>query len=290
MTGVSGLATRTNVGTTADTLSAATGAGLGNYTISYANGSLTITPAALTLNAVTATKMYDGTILSTGTVGVVGLVGGDTVTGLGQSYASKNVLGANGSTLGINAGYVVNDGNGGANYTVTSNTARGTITPASLVIAADDASRPFSTPNPPFTASYAGFVAGEGVANLGGALSFLTAATTASVPGNYPVTPYGQTSGNYAISYRDGTLTVVGVPVPPTGPAGRGETAADQQAIGAQYTSQGMPDVVLGRIRYVLGDDVCKEGTALPDVSCDSIQGAASVVRMVNGGILLPRQ
>jgi hypothetical protein len=36
-------------------------------------------------------------------------------------------MGANGSTLSV-TGYTVNDGNGGANYTVTSNTAAGTIT------------------------------------------------------------------------------------------------------------------------------------------------------------------
>ena len=45
-------------------------------------------------------------------------MGGDTVTGLSQAFASKNVLGANGSTLAV-TGYTVNDGNGGNDYTVT---------------------------------------------------------------------------------------------------------------------------------------------------------------------------
>ncbi|MGH8619392.1 MAG: MBG domain-containing protein, partial [Burkholderiales bacterium] len=44
----------------------------------------------------------------------------------------KNVLGLNGSTLNVDAGYVVNDGNGGGNYSVTLNSALGTITPAPL--------------------------------------------------------------------------------------------------------------------------------------------------------------
>jgi hypothetical protein len=44
---VSGRASGTNAGTYLDTLSGATGTGLGNYTISYVNGALTITPAPL---------------------------------------------------------------------------------------------------------------------------------------------------------------------------------------------------------------------------------------------------
>lgn len=50
VTGVTGLATRTNVGSTADILSAATGTGLSNYNITYAPGSLAITPAAANNN------------------------------------------------------------------------------------------------------------------------------------------------------------------------------------------------------------------------------------------------
>ena len=58
----------------------------------------------------------------------VGLQGSDSVTSLTQSYQSKNVLGSNLSTLEVAAGYTVNDGNSGNNYTVTTNTAAGTIT------------------------------------------------------------------------------------------------------------------------------------------------------------------
>ena len=58
---------------------------------------------------------------------------GDSLSTLTQSFASKNVLGTNGSTLDVNS-YTLNDGNGGNNYTVTVDSATGTITPASLVI------------------------------------------------------------------------------------------------------------------------------------------------------------
>ena len=105
-----------------------------NYAVTLNSAAGTITPKALALNAVTDTKVYDGGTSSTGAVGTSGLVGGDTVSPLSQSFASKNVLGANGSTLNVNGGYVVNDSNGGNNYTVTLNSATGTITARALAL------------------------------------------------------------------------------------------------------------------------------------------------------------
>ena len=59
VTGVSGLATGTNVmSATADTLSAATGTGLTNYSINYVNGSLTIVSANTPPSIPTDTIVY----------------------------------------------------------------------------------------------------------------------------------------------------------------------------------------------------------------------------------------
>ncbi len=105
----------------------------GNYNVTLVNNtSSTINKAALTVNAVGASKVYDGTTSSTGTPTTAGLVGGDTVSALSESYASKNVLGLNASTLNVNGGFVVNDGNAGNNYSVLTNSAAGTITPKSI--------------------------------------------------------------------------------------------------------------------------------------------------------------
>ena len=102
----------------------------------------TIARVVLTISAVSDTKVYDGTTSSsqTPTYQVTGLAadtlyGTDTVTGLVQAYQSKDVLGVDGSTLQVTA-YQVNDGNDGADYTVTLETATGTITPATVTIAA----------------------------------------------------------------------------------------------------------------------------------------------------------
>jgi len=53
------------------------------------------------------------------------------------------VLGLNASTLNVNGGYVVNDGNSGNNYTVTLNSASGTITPAELTVTTNSVSKEF---------------------------------------------------------------------------------------------------------------------------------------------------
>jgi hypothetical protein len=106
-----------------------------NYTVVTQNGSGTITPAPLTLSTVTDTKTYDGTTAAPGAAASVsGLLGSDTITNLAESFNSKNVAGTNGSTLSVATGYVLNDGNSGHNYTVSSNTSLGTITPAALTI------------------------------------------------------------------------------------------------------------------------------------------------------------
>ena len=94
-----------------------------------------ITPAPLTLTAVTDTKTYDGGVSSTGTPTNSPLIGGDSISNKTQSFASKNVLGTGGSTLLV-TGYTIDDGNDGANYTVTLVSAPGTINPAPLTIAA----------------------------------------------------------------------------------------------------------------------------------------------------------
>jgi hypothetical protein len=187
------------------------GNGGNNYAVTFMTDNTgVITPAALALNAVADTKVYDGTTSSTGTPTATGLVGGDSVASLTQSFASKDVLGVNGSTLNVNAGYVVNDGNAGANYTVTLNSASGTITTAPLTITADDASRAQGAANPPFTATYSGFQGGETPAVLTGMLNFSTPAISSSPAGLYLITPFGQSSVNYTITYVDGVLTVTG--------------------------------------------------------------------------------
>jgi hypothetical protein len=118
--------------------SANDGNGGKNYVVTPVSASGTINPAPLTIAAVANTKVYDGTISAAAMPSVSGLFAPDTVTGLAETYDTRNV--GSGKTLSVSA-YTVNDGNNGGNYTVTrvTNTA-GVITPLPITatIAASD--------------------------------------------------------------------------------------------------------------------------------------------------------
>ncbi|HEX8988970.1 MAG TPA: filamentous hemagglutinin N-terminal domain-containing protein [Rhodocyclaceae bacterium] len=105
----------------------------GNYTTTGASGSVAISKATLDLYATTDSKPYDGGTSSAATPTQAGLQTGDSLTGLSQSYASEEALGANNSTLNVNAGYALSDGNGGNNYNVVTHSAAGTIAPPAAV-------------------------------------------------------------------------------------------------------------------------------------------------------------
>jgi hypothetical protein len=86
-----------------------------------------------------------------------------------------------------------------------------TVAPASLTIAANNASRAYGTPNPIFTASYTGFVHGDIPASLSGTLGFTTIASISSLVGSYAISCSGQSSSNYTIHYVDGSLNIIPV-------------------------------------------------------------------------------
>src|SRR6185295_9157231 len=79
---------------------------------------------------------------------------------------------------------------------------------ASLTITAGDKSKMYGSANPPLTATYAGFVNGDGVSSLTTPVSLGTLATAGSPVGTYPITASGATSANYAITHVNGTLIV----------------------------------------------------------------------------------
>ena len=95
------------------------------YDIKIRTGRYTVDKASLTLSAVTDRKIYDGGTSSSGRVEHTELHGGDQISNLSQSFESKNA--GDNRTLSVNGGYVIDDGNGGKNYAVTTKTATGSI-------------------------------------------------------------------------------------------------------------------------------------------------------------------
>jgi len=179
------------------------GNGGGNYAITFLNATGTITPAQLTITEVSGNKVFDGTTGSSVSAQVSGLKGSDSVSGLAESFASANA-GSQAMALGP---LMVNDGNGGANYTLTVVNATGTITPAQLTITANNATQVIGTPEPVFSASFGPFPSGLGPSALSGMLSFTTNAPAGS-PGSFQIFASGVSSPNFDITFVPGTLLV----------------------------------------------------------------------------------
>src|SRR5260221_2939603 len=112
------------------------GNGGGNSAVALPAWADTIPAAGLSINAVGDTKVYDATTSSVGLPSTSGLQGSDTVTGLSQAFASKNVLGLNGSTLHEIAGSHVYTPVGACNHMPTLHSTTGTITAAGVYIKA----------------------------------------------------------------------------------------------------------------------------------------------------------
>src|SRR6185437_7532087 len=129
-----------NVGTgktlTASGLVINDGNGGNNYTINYiTNTSGVITTATVTVTAQANTKVYDKTTASATAPTVSSLVSGDVIsTSPTETYDTHDV--GTGKTMTA-AGLVINDGNGGNNYTINyvTNTS-GVITTATVTVTA----------------------------------------------------------------------------------------------------------------------------------------------------------
>ena len=192
--------------------SGAVGTGLGNYTISYVNGGLTVEPAALTITAESTSKTYGQAVTLTGTEFTeTGLVNGDTITSvtLTSAGAAATAVVA-GSPYAIVASGAVGTGLG--NYTISYVNGGLTVEAAALTITAESTSKTYgqavTLTGTEFTAS--GLVNGDTITSV--TLTSAGAAATAVVAGSpYAIVPSGAVGtglGNYTISYVNGGLTV----------------------------------------------------------------------------------
>jgi hypothetical protein len=112
--------------------SAAAGTGLGNYTISYVDGALTLSPKALTVTANNRTKIYGATVTFAGTeFAAGGLVNGDTVTSVTLTSAGA----AAGAAVASPPYFIVPSaatGTGLGNYTISYVSGSLTVSKASI--------------------------------------------------------------------------------------------------------------------------------------------------------------
>src|SRR5262249_23645633 len=140
------------------------------------------------------------------TVSYAGFVNGDTAAAL---TAAPTVSSTATASSAAGADPITVAGAAGPNYSVTYGNGTLTGTQATPTVTANDQTKGDGTANPTPTASYSGFVNGDTIASLTTAATLSTTATTTSAVGTYPITAGGVVSGNYAVAYVAGTLTIV---------------------------------------------------------------------------------
>jgi len=178
-----------------------------NYTFGYVNGTLTVGKGVLTITANAATSVYGATVLSGSslTVSYSGFVNGDGPGNLTTPPIVTNTAAA-GSHAGAYA--LVPSGAASANYTFNYVNGTYTIIPAPLTISAVSVTMPYGGPVPALTASYSGFVNGDGPGSLSTPPAIATTATATSAVGTYPINISGAVDPNYTITYSPGTIAV----------------------------------------------------------------------------------
>jgi MBG domain (YGX type)/Bacterial Ig-like domain (group 3)/Domain of unknown function (DUF4214) len=196
-----------------------------DYAISYVDGTLSVTAASsksgstISLVPNILSPIYGQSLTFTATVTAADS-GRPTLTGtvqfvidgsnFGPAVTLVNGVATSAAFASPSAGSHMVSAMYSGNSAFTTSTANlGTnVAKAPLTITADDATKIYGQANPTFTASYDGFVLGQDGGVLGGALAFVTAATSASHVGNYPIIASGAISDDYSITFVPGTLTV----------------------------------------------------------------------------------
>src|SRR5207245_2731914 len=163
------------------------------------------------------TKAYNGLVYSGFTARYVGFVNSETTAAL---TGTLSFSGAGTTATAAGGPYTVTPGGQtSSNYDITFVNGALNISWAPLsitaysdtsTVAVDDFSKTYNFPTRRASdLRYVGFVNSETTAALSGTLSFSGAGTTATAAGGpYTVTPGGQTSSNYDITFVNGTLNI----------------------------------------------------------------------------------
>src|SRR6185437_10096435 len=187
-------------------IAAGSGADLGNYDVKLVDGTLTVTKAPLTVKADDQTRSYgDPNPALSGTI--TGTKNGDDLL---DSYDTPAALASGVGTYAINAHVAAGPGADLGNYDVKLVDGTRTVTKAPLTVKADDQTKTYGDPNPPFTGTITGTKNGDDLVD-----SYTTGADKTSGVGNYPIAAdiAGAALGNYDIKLVGGTLTVTKAPL-----------------------------------------------------------------------------
>ncbi len=166
-----------------------------NYNDASGSATAKITAAPVTITTGSASKTYDGTALTTPEANISGLVNNETATV--TATGSQTEVGESVNTYTIDWGQTKK-----ANYTVTEQLGKLTVTKKALTITAKNATKVYGTDDPALEYEVDGLVEGD---KLEGAL---VRAEGVNV-GTYDILQGTlKASANYAVTFNKGTFTI----------------------------------------------------------------------------------
>ena len=217
-----------------------------NYAFTYVDGSMTVTPASLSITASSASLTYGDPVPVTSDV-ITGFVNAEGVNVLGAGLLCSTSA-QPGSPVGTYASMC--SGAVDPNYTIAYVDGSVTIAPAALEVTASSSAVTYGDTVPAVTASYSGFVNGDSASSLGTAPTCTTSAASTSAVGSYPTDCSGAADSNYTITYQPGSVTIA--------PADLVVTASSS---GVTYGDP-VPSVTASYTGFVNGDSASSLGTA----------------------------
>ena len=184
-----------------------------NYTVQYINGLLTVNKAVLTAQAVDTFRTY-GDNNPSFRISYSGFLNGDGPSNVTAPTASSSA--SVNSNVGV---YPISLSGGSAdNYTLVYKNGNLTITPAQLVVKADNKTISLFSSLPMFTSTITGFKNGDERTIISGPKYKISPNFCSWFPAVFSITPYAlniSNPSNYSISYQPGTLCVVWWYCPP---------------------------------------------------------------------------
>lgn len=176
-----------------------------NWTISKLKITVEVTNAnqSATYNGAEPTINTDTTVTLTGSVASVPPCVSNELL-----FSVTKETGVNAGNYALTPSATANSGYSVANYDITPTNGTFKINKAALTVTANSENITYGDDKPTFSVSYSGFANNENESVLGGSLVLECGYVRYGNVGTYSITPSGLTSGNYAITFESGTLTV----------------------------------------------------------------------------------
>jgi len=251
------------------------GGALFKYAVKIVGGVFTITPASLQvkINSPSVSRAY-GAANPAFPSTISGLLNGDPIS---VAYNTTATQASPVGTYPITATFT-DPQNKLGNYTVTEQDGTLTITKAALTVTAQNQTVVLNGTVAPL-ANFAGFVLGEGPANLGGTLA--CNATVSQIGTGKVITCSGLTSANYAITFAQGVATVV------YAPAGSCTAGPGHQYLGSNsFTRAGLTTIpVAFRVCDAHGTAVSTAGIVTNFTLVDKTSLTGTVLQTINQGL-----